>query len=416
MARLWAACATHHRVPVAVLERFPRGERIPHALQGLHDLPSVRGALVLSTCNRYEVYLVADDDLTRPALLDALARTSDVAPGLLEEYVDVQCGDEAVRHLFSVAAGLESRVLGEAEVLGQLRAAAQTAAREGTLDDELADLVQWAVRAGRRTRRAGGSPHEHASVGDEGVRLVARRLGRLVDRSVAVIGAGRVAAQVADAVSRAGGGVVVVARDPARAAERLPGRPVAALPQLPEILAEVDAVVCATSAPTALVTGALLESVMARRPDRTLVVVDLAVPRNVEPLGTTLQGLTVLDLDALPGRAEQTSGLDTAHETVAAETAAYLASRAVRRAGSLLADVTDRAELVRRDELARVRGRVSEAEQTVLEEVTRRLVGKLLHPALVGIRELAAAGELEAVRHTASLLGAGDLDERRIAG
>jgi glutamyl-tRNA reductase len=408
MTYLWAACATHHRVPVSLLERFPRGDAIPQVLARLRALPGVTGALVLSTCNRYEIYLTTDRVVSGAALEELLTTTAGMSPGAVGPCLDVHAGDDAVHHLFSVSAGLDSRAPGEGEILGQLRAAAQTAAHEGSLDRELATLVQWAVRAGRRARRAGGSPAGRSSVGSAGVRLVRRELGDLSGRRVLVVGAGRVAGQAVRALAEEGAHPVVAARDPQRAAERFPGRPVVALPLSPLQLADVDAVVCATGAPGAILTRSTVQDAFSLRGGRPLVVVDLAVPRDVEPDAAEVPGLTLLDLDALPVRTGgATSGFDAARATVRDEAASYLSARAARHAGDLLAAVTARAEQVRREELARVDHRVSDHERDLLDEVTRRVLGTLLHPALVGLRDLAAAGDLGTARQVTSLLAAG---------
>jgi glutamyl-tRNA reductase len=407
MTHLWAACATHHRVPVSVLERFPRGDQVPAVLARLRALPGVRGALVLSTCNRYETYLSTDRAFSAAELGELLATTAGVDLATVGQTLDVHTGDDAVHHLFSVSAGLDSRAPGEGEILGQLRSAAQTAAHGESLDRELASLAQWAVRAGRRARRAGGSPVGRTSVGDAGVRLLHQHLDDLAGRVVLMVGAGRVAAQTVRSLTDEGARVVVAARDPERAAARFPAQEVVALPLTRDLLAGADAVVCATSAPGALLTGSMLVSASARR-RRPLVVVDLAVPRNVEPPPYDVPGLTLLDLDSLPGRDRHdlSPGLDAARATIRAETASYLAGRAARQAGDLLAAVTARAEEVRRAELARVDGRVSDRERDLVDEVTRRLVGTLLHPALVGLRDLAASGDLATARRATLLLGA----------
>src|SRR4051794_39041318 len=414
MTHLWAACATHHRVPVSLLERFPRGTQVPAVLTRLRELPGVRGAMVLSTCNRYETYLSADRAFSGAALGELLATTAGLDPAVVAPALDVHSGDHAVHHLFSVSAGLDSRAPGEGEILGQLRSAAQSAAHEGSLDRELATLVQWAVRAGRRARRAGGSSVGRTSVGDAGVRLVHRHLDGVAGHAVLVVGAGRVAAQAVRCLADEGARVVVAARDPGRARQRFPAQHVVALPLTPALLAEVDAVVCATSAPAAILSGSTLEAASTARIGRPLGVVDLAVPRNVEPPAYDVPGLTVLDLDSLPGHShngpssgfDRSSGFDAERTTIRSETAAYLSARAARQAGDLLAAVTLRAEQVRLDELARVDGRVSDRERELVEEVTRRLVGTLLHPALVGLRDLAAAGDLATARRATALLGA----------
>jgi glutamyl-tRNA reductase len=242
------------------------------------------------------------------------------------------------------------------------------------------------------------------------VRLLRHRLDGLVGRSVLVVGAGRVAAQTVRALTESGARPVVAARDLARVAERFPSAEVVSLPLTPDMLREVDAVLCATSAPGAILTRSTLAAAMGRRRSRPLVVVDLAVPRNVEPTAAAVPGLTTLDLDALPRhcRGNLPSGFAVARETVCAETASYLSARAARQVGDLLGALTARAEQVRRDELARVRGRLSETEQSLLEEVTRRLASKLLHPALSAIRDLAATGELTTANLSAALLGEPD--------
>jgi glutamyl-tRNA reductase len=380
---------------------------VPAVLARLRELPGVQGALVLSTCNRYETYLSTDRSFSRPELAELLGATAGVDPDLVGGALDVHSGDDAVHHLFSVSAGLDSRAPGEGEILGQLRAAAQTAAHVGALDLALTTLVQGAVTAGRRARRTGGTLPAGTSVGSEGVQLVRRRLDGLEDRSVLVVGAGRVAAQSVRALTEGGARAVVAARDPAGAAERFPSYDVVALPLTPAVLLGVDAVVCATSAPGAILSSTTLVAAMALRRGEPLVVVDLAVPRNVEPVPDNPPGLTTLDLDALPGhgRERRSAGFEAAREAVAAETASYLSARAARQSGDLLGAVTARAEEVRREELARVGARLSEAERALLEDVTRRVVGKLLHPALVGIRDLAASGDLTTAHRTAVLLG-----------
>jgi glutamyl-tRNA reductase len=408
MTHLWAVCATHHRVPVTLLERFPRGAQVPEVLAGLREVPGVRGALALSTCNRYEIYLSTDRAFSAAELGDLLATTAGVDPAEVGPVLDVHSGDDAVRHLFSVSAGLDSRAPGEGEILRQLRSAAQTAAREQSLDRELATLVQWAVRAGRRARRVGGASVGRASVGDAGVRLAHQHLDGLAGRAVLVVGAGRVATQAVHRLTAEGARVVIAARDGARARERFPTQHVVALPLTPTLLTAVDAVLCATSAPAAILSGATLAAESGARIGRPLVVVDLAVPRNVEPPAYDVPGLTVLDLDSLPGHSRDrlSSGFAAERATIRDETAAYLSARAARQAGDLLAAVTAHAEAVRRDEVARVDGRVSDRERELVDEVTRRLVGTLLHPALVGLRDLAAAGDLPTARRATALLGA----------
>ena len=153
MTRLWAACATHHRVPVAQLELFPRGDQLPGVLTRLSARAGVEGALVLSTCNRYEVYLSTERCFSRPELTRLIGDTADVDPDVVADSLDVHSGDDVVHHLFSVSAGLDSRAPGEGEILGQLRTAAQTAGARGHPRPRAGD-----PRAGGRHRGPARSP------------------------------------------------------------------------------------------------------------------------------------------------------------------------------------------------------------------------------------------------------------------
>jgi glutamyl-tRNA reductase len=411
---LAAACLTHRRVPLALLGQLPRGDALSTALQRLTELPGVEGALLLSTCNRFEVYLSSRLPLAQPQAGHALTVATGVPASTIEGLFDVHSGAAAVHHLFAVAAGLDSRLLGEGEILGQLRAASHTAASAGCLDMDLATLSQWAVRAGRRARRASGWNGTKTSVAEHAVHVLDTLLDGVAGQRVLVVGAGRVAERAVQVLSSGGAVPVVCARDPERARETFEAIAVEPLDRMPALLRTVDAVICATSAPQPILGVATLADALGSAARQPLVVLDLAVPRNVEPEAADLADLVCLDLDGL-AHYDSSAGIGTqsaeaATRTVDAEVASYLTAQTGRRAGQMLTQVTSHAEAVRRGEVSRVAGRTSEAELALIDEVSRRVMNKLLHSPLTVIRAMTAAGDVETAERMAGIL-AGEVDE-----
>jgi glutamyl-tRNA reductase len=410
---LAAACLTHRRVPLALLGQLPRGEELGAALKKLTELPGIDGALLLSTCNRFEVYLSSRLPLAQPQAAHALTVATGVPASTIGDLFDVHTGAAAVHHLFSVAAGLDSRLLGEGEILGQLRAASHTAAAAGGLDIDLATLSQWAVRAGRRARRASGWNATKTSVAEHAVHVLDLLLHGSSGRRVLVVGAGRVAQRAVQVLSSRGSVPVVCARDPERARENFATVPVEPLDLMPSLLRTVDAVICATSAPQPILSAATLAVALAGSTRKPLVVLDLAVPRNVEPEAADLDTLVCLDLDGLAlydtSSVIGTQSAQAATRTIDAEVAAYLTAQTGRRAGEMLNQVTSHAESVRRHEVQRVAGRTSETELALIDEVTRRVMNKLLHSPLTVIRAMTAAGDVETAGRMAGIL-AGEVD------
>jgi glutamyl-tRNA reductase len=408
LTTLTAVCLTHHEAPLEVLECLPRGRSLAPALVALGRSPGVRGALLLSTCNRYEAYLTSDAPLDVAAVTATLAESAGLPSATVAKLIEWHHDADAVAHLFSVAAGLDSRLVGEGEILGQLRSAAQAAAAAGYLDADLATLSQWAVRAGRRARRVSGWTSTRISVADQAVGVLESTLGGLSGRRVLVLGAGRLAQRSVRALTAQAATPVVCARDPAGAAKSLGSvRPVP-MQLWPALIGAVDAVICATSAEQPILTTAQLATALPDPAARPVVVIDLAVPRNVEPQAAKLASLVYLDLDALARydgcQPASRPDVRAAQHAVADETRDYLAARAGRQSSALLQELSEHAETIRRGELARVAGRVTDSDLAVIEEVTRRMVNKLLHPAITGIRTATAAGEPEIALAVAQVL------------
>jgi len=418
MTTLTAVCLTHRQAPLDLLEQFPRADALRPMLEALRRLSHVRGCLLLSTCNRFEIYVTSDvapdlDDIVAAIATSVSVPTSDWVH-LLEHHRD----DTAVSHLFAVAAGLDSRLVGEHEILGQVRAAAHASAQAGCLDIDLATLSQWAVRAGRRARRALGELGSHASVADHSISVLDTMLGGLAGRRVLVVGAGRLASRAARRLIADAATTIVCARDVDKARVATGARSVTPIQLLPVLVGGVDAVICATSAATPLIDAAVLGATLQERARRPLLIVDLGVPRNVAPDVGRLDNVICLDLDALvtcdasaqaapPRRA-------AAQRVVEAETAAYERMLSERAVADLLDHVIERARAVRESELLRAARRVGAAEISATDEVTRRVINKLLHPIVTGIKAAAASGDVELARAAAEMLCGKDMTALRI--
>jgi glutamyl-tRNA reductase len=405
MTQLTAACWSFRRTPLEILALMPRGDALPSAATQVMERCGAAGVVVLSTCNRFELYLDSAGPLALHDVAAAVAEAGGGAPEVIAAQMDLLTGSDVVHHLFSVAAGLDSRIVREEEVLGQVRAATAVAATADTGTAALTALFHWAIRAGRRARRAAPLPRRR-SAAVQAVEALGRLLPELDGRRVLVVGTGRMARGAIRSLAAAGAAVVVSGRS---AGSKLAGYDGQVMPlsQLPSLLSAVDAVICATSAPTPLLTTEMLRQTIAARVSR-LPIVDLGVPANVDHACRRLAGVALLDLDTLADGGENdpvpADEMRRAAAVVSEEVRSFLQSQRSRDVGRLVISVTERAETVRAAELARVAGRAGEA-QPLLEEVTRRLVNKLVHDIVVGVRQRFAVGDMEGALAIARALG-----------
>jgi glutamyl-tRNA reductase len=400
---------SHRSAPVEILEQVAvslvdAGEVLAELVGGEH----VTEALLLSTCNRIEVYAeVATFHGGLADITDVLERRSAITLDDLSGHLDVHAAQAAVEHLFSVAAGLDSMVLGEPQILGQLRTAYAWAEQAGTLGRSLHDVVQQALRVGRRVRTETGIAATGPSVVSEALAAAAAVLtgtdgAGLTGRRALLIGAGSMGGLAAAQLRRAGVAEIVVANRTEAAAQRLAARCAAegtparavGLDGVTAVLPTVDVVVCGTGAPDA-VLGA--DQVAARR--RPLVVCDLGLPRNVEPGVGVVPGVTLVDLAVVARRAEQhgtgSGAVDCARGVVAQEVRDHVATRRTAEVTPTVTALRRRAAEVVDAELLRLDGRLPGLDAEVREELARtvhRVVGKLLHSPTVRVKELAESG------------------------
>lgn len=301
---LLAAGVSHRTASLAVRERLELSEsRADALLAELATLDEIREAVAVSTCNRTELYLVAHDFArAEGAASAALARAGDMRRDELNGALRSLRGTDAVRHLFRVTAGLDSMIVGEAEVQGQVRRAHELALARGTTGPIANRLFHDALRAGKRVRSETGVCRSRVSVASVAVDLARRTLGHLAERRVLVIGAGRHGELTARALADQGARTVFVANrasDRAAALAERFGGCVVRFDDLPSELARADLVLSSTSCPERILTRRGLEPVTEKRAGRTLVLIDTAVPRDVDPAARGLPGLELYDLDDL---------------------------------------------------------------------------------------------------------------------
>jgi glutamyl-tRNA reductase len=396
----------HRTAEVGLLERMtvpPAG--LPKALHTLADREHLAEVVLLSTCNRTEIYARA----TRfhPGVDDArhfLAELAGVDPDTLAESLYTYHDDAAVAHLFAVAAGLDSMIIGEGEVLGQVREAWTAAEQEGTAGQMLSRAFRHAVHVGKRARHETGIARHAVSVSSAAVALAAERLGSLSGRTVLVLGAGGVGEGMAVALAGAGVGEIVVAnRSASRARElarRVHGRAIS-LDEIPDELVTADVLLASTGAPGVLIERGDIEVVMERRGGRALLVVDVAVPRDVDQGVGQVFGVTLLDIEALRAFGEQSlqqrrAEVGKVRVIITDELDRFRVEHSAREVAPLVASLRARADAIQAAELERRAGRLAALDpeaRELLEAATRAVLNKLLHEPTVRVKDAAGTAQ-----------------------
>jgi glutamyl-tRNA reductase len=397
---------SHRSAPVEVLERVAVGSAdiaklLEEMLRGAH----VSEVVMLSTCNRVEVYAVVD--AFHGGLADVFAvlgRHAALPLATLTEHLYVHYAGSAVQHLFAVASGLDSMVVGEAQILGQLRTAYAAADEAGTVGRVLHELAQQALRVGKRVHASTGIDTAGASVISEALGDAAAALGRdLAGARAVVVGAGSMGALAAAHLRRAGAAeIVVLNRSPERAgrlAEITTGHGTPArsgpLDDLADELSVADVMVACTGAVGTVVHREPVADAVAARHGRPLAVCDLGLPRDVDPAVAALPGVSVVDLIALQRRlsaGERGASMTTAQGMVAEEAQAYLAAQRSAEVTPTVTALRRRASEVVDAELLRLSSRLPDIDPAVHAEFTRtvrRVVEKLLHTPTVQVKRLA---------------------------
>lgn len=368
------------------------------AIVGLIARQNIREAVVLSTCNRTEIYAVAERFHGAYAdIRDFFCDLGSLDPDELHPHLYSQHDDAAVTHLFEVAAGLDSAVLGESEILGQVRNAWEIAQAEGGARATLNLLFRHAIETGKRARTETSIGRGTASVSHAAVEMATERLGSLAGCRVLVVGAGEMGEGVAAALVNAGANNIGVINRTVERADQLArriGGGVIPFDELPHALTDAHVLLTCTGSGTTLIDGELLS---AARGSATapLLIVDIAVPRDVAADVTTLPGVTLLNLDDLrdwAGRALVLRAEEAHHvnRIVAEEVERFAMETTARQAAPLVAQLHQRAEEIRRAEIERFAARFASLDDTqraALEAMTKGIIAKLLHNPSVKLKD-----------------------------
>jgi glutamyl-tRNA reductase len=384
----------------ALLNRASRGTtQAEVVLAELLASPEVAGAMVVSTCNRVEIYAAAQS--FHGALSDigsVLAKHCDVplpelAPGLYAHYAD-----DAVRHVFTVASGLDSLVQGEHQILGQLRAGYTAAVESGAATTLLHEVMSHALRLGKRVHSETGEAAGDPSMADAALRLGVSRIGPLTGASAVIVGAGQMGELTAAALRERGiARMRILSRSPARSralAERF-GAESGDLTELAAALSQADVVVCATRSPRFVLTRGLVAD---RSSGRRLLLVDLAMPADIDPSVAALPEVHLVNLAALADApqlpaAVSANALATARRLVNEELAAFTATRRTASVTDTIVALRERAEQLIARETVWLAGRqpgLSEPAAADVRQAMRRLTNGLLHDPTVRVKELTA--------------------------
>jgi glutamyl-tRNA reductase len=402
---------SHKTARVGVRERLAfSAAEMPAGLSVLRGLSGMRESLLLSTCNRTEVYAVTDGEPAAHPVLDPVCAVRGVDAAELNGAVYVHRDTDAARHALRVAVGLDSMVVGEEQILGQLRRAFEQARAAGNTGPILNRLAQVAIVTGRRVRRETGLNRHSPSVPREALALVRRVVGSLKGRRIAVVGAGKVAALTIDLFAGAGARISLVANRTVQAAVPLAasvGAEAAGLDAMAASVPEVDVLVVCTGASRPVVSADMLVPASGRA--QPLLVIDLGVPRGVDPEAAGLPGVRLYDLDDLgdDGAVSRATPADLARadEIVEGALAQYERWMRARAAAPLIAALRSRATAIVDGELARSQRRLrglDDEQHDAVRAVLDAAVRKLLHAPIVHLREAAARRDaltLEAASH-----------------
>lgn len=417
----------HKTAPVEVRERIAFQQAcLDSALSELTSCAKVEEAVILSTCNRAELYCISSHPEESAEQLGLFfGEFHGLDPGLVQPHLYHHLDGPAARHLFCVAAGIDSMVLGESEILSQVKQALQFASEVGTSHTVLNELFQRSLHIGKRARTETAIHRGIVSVPSAAVELAESVFEDLQGRQVLIIGAGEMSAQtLKHLVGHGVESVVVANRTYQRAAELAAanGGQAITFDDFPAHLEQADIVVASSAAPHAIITVDKLRPRLAARRGRPLFIIDIAVPRDVEPEVASLPNVYLFDIDDLEQvtsryRAEREQEVVRVEAIVDAETSRFMSWLRSRGAAPLIKQLRSRTERLRDDETERWLRKLpelAEEQQDVVRQMMRSFANKMLHAPTTNVRRIAAANDeqqLDVVRQLFELEGGDDEDD-----
>jgi glutamyl-tRNA reductase len=393
----------HKTAPIALREQVAIGrDELPDATRALAAVPGVAECMIVSTCNRVELLAFVDDSSTKlnTFFSDRFGIKSDVLLPHLFEYHD----QEAVGHLFRMAASLDSMVVGEPQILGQVKDAFSVARAAGTVSSQLEHLMQSAFAAAKKARSETGIGSNSVSVASVAVDMARKIFGSLNGRTVFLVGAGKMSELAARHLVQQGAGAILVSNRTEERARTLAGQfngRVIRFDQLYETASEADIIISSTGAPMPIFRREHGQAFLHTRKNRPMFFIDIAVPRDVDPEMNKLDGIFVYDIDdleqvAASHREERSREAVDAETLIAAEVERFHQRQRTVNAAPAIVALQRRAEEIRQTELQRLHARLgtlSEEQLAAVEALTRGLVNKFLHPPMQALKQAAREGD-----------------------
>ena len=405
-------------IPIDAFEKLAiSADYLVKVLDDLTSSEDISEAVVLSTCNRTEIYVRAER--FHPAFADvrsSLSRHSGLPLADFADHLYVHADEDAARHLFGVGCGIDSAVLGETEILGQVKTAFDMAKSNGTVGIELTDLFTAAGTAGRKVRSSTAIGRNITSVSRAAVAMATERLGSLDGRSICVLGAGEMSEGMTVALRDAGTRRIVICNrsiDRATSLAERVGGDVVPLEALGDTIADIDVLLTGTGANDLMVSHEVLNGVMVTRTDRPMLIVDIAVPRDVDPAAADISNVTLLDMEDLTafaevGRAERRGEITAVKSLIDEEVVRFANNAESRKVEPLVKLFRSEVEALRLSEVEKRRGNVDDVTLAEIDAATRAVFNKLLHSPMSALRD--SAGTSKGERLAEALADLFDLD------
>jgi glutamyl-tRNA reductase len=406
----------HKTAPIEVRERIAISrDDLPETTRALAAQPGVSECMIVSTCNRVEILAAVEPDAA--GLAGFLQRHFGLDPALLAPHLYEHRDQEAVRHLFRVAASLDSMVVGEPQILGQVKEAFAVAHAAGTIGGQLEHLLQSTFAAAKKVRTETEIGSNSVSIASVAVELARKIFGSLQGRTVFLVGAGKMSELAARHLVQQGAGAILVTNRTLerarRMAENFAGQ-VIPFEELYEAASQADIVISSTGAPHPIFRREHGQAFLHRRRNRPMFFIDIAVPRDVDPAMGKLEGIFVYDIDDLQAVAaahmvERSREATDAEALIAAEVERFQQRLLTVNVAPAIVALQQQAEEIRQAELRRAQARLASlnAEQlAAVEALTRGLVNKFLHPPMQALKQAARendAARLESLCETWSL-------------
>ncbi len=396
---------SHKTAPVELRERLAfDAEVLPGALRSLTARPGLLEAMILSTCNRVEVSLASEENSDPELAVDEFFSSTNVDPVQFRPYVYHYIGADAIRHLFRVASSLDSMVVGEPQILGQFKAAYALAREHGAASGFLETVMTRAFSVAKRVRTETEIGSSAVSVSFAAVELAREIFGSLKDRAIMIIGAGKMSEAAARHLARNGvTRILVTNRTEERALEmaRLFNGTVVPYTDYLASLPEVDIVITSSGAPHYVLTREQVKRALDKRRNRPVFLIDIGVPRNIEPAVNQLENAFLYDIDDLRGvverNVENRKQVALEAERIVEEEAARMMERLkIREVAPTILNLQEQLETVRAGEIARARGRLgtlTKEQEEAIEQITRGIINKIAHGPISELRRNAAQAD-----------------------